>query len=385
MSGLTVFFYVQHLLGIGHLARASRIARALIDSGMQVKLVTGGLPVPGFPGPDIPNLALPPVAVPGGDFKGLVDADGKRVDQAFLDARAGLLLDAYRRIKPDIVMTEAFPFGRRQMRFELLPLLDAIEATRPRPVLVASLRDILQKRGRLDRDQETVDQVRRYFDLVLVHGDPTFAALGDSFPFADQISDKVAYTGLVCPPPPPPPTERFDVVVSAGGGAVGKDVVRAAVAAATEMPDVARWCIITGPNLPQADFDSMAALAPANVMLERFRPDLASLMQGARLSVSQAGYNTVGDILQAGCRALLVPYTAQGETEQADRAALLERVGRVSVMQDANLTGATLAQAIRKALAQPLSADALRIAVDGAARSAQILHDFVTVMRNRAQ
>ena len=37
-----VFFYVQHLLGIGHIARASRIANALQANGFDVVLVTGG-------------------------------------------------------------------------------------------------------------------------------------------------------------------------------------------------------------------------------------------------------------------------------------------------------------------------------------------------------
>ena len=45
-----VFFYVQHLLGIGHIARASRVARTLVADGFDVTLVTGGTPVPGFPG-----------------------------------------------------------------------------------------------------------------------------------------------------------------------------------------------------------------------------------------------------------------------------------------------------------------------------------------------
>jgi len=384
MSGPTVLFYVQHLLGIGHLARASRIARALIASGMQVTLVTGGLPVPGFPGPDIPNLILPPVSVRDGAFKGLINAEGQHADADYLAARAALLLDAFARMKPDIVMIEAFPFGRRQVRFELLPLLDAVAAARPRPLLVSSLRDILQKRGRLDRDQETVDQVRKYFDLVLVHGDPGFAALGDSFPLADQILDKVVYTGLVCPPPPPPPADRFEILVSAGGGAVGKELVHAAVDAAAEMPDLAPWCVVTGPNLPQVEFDKLTAKAPANITLVRFRSDLASLMAGARLSVSQAGYNTVGEVLQAGCRALLVPYTGQGETEQADRAALLARAGRVSVLQGEGLTSTNLAQAIRKALDWSPTQGALPIAVDGAARSAQVLADAVAALRSRA-
>ncbi len=383
MTAPKVMFYVQHLLGIGHLARASRVARAMIARGMTVTLVTGGMPVPGFPGDDIPHVALPPIAVRDGAFKGLVTADGIPADAAFLAARTALLLDTYHRLQPDLVMVEAFPFGRRQVRFELLPLIDAIEATPLRPLLVSSLRDILQRHGRPDRDMETVDQVRNHFDLVLVHGDPTFAALGDSFPYADLIADKVAYSGLVVPNPPPSAVENFDVLVSAGGGAVARDLVTTAVAAAAMMPDLARWCVITGPNLAQDAFDHLAAIAPPNVRLERFRPDLASLMSGAGLSVSQAGYNTVGDILQAGCPALLVPYTAQGETEQADRAERLAALGRVSVLADTDLTAEGMVQAIRAAIAQPLSRNAPAIAVDGAAQSAEILFSLVTKLRDQ--
>lgn len=54
-----VFFYVQHLLGIGHLARASRIASALAADGFDVTVVTGGTAVPGFPSADLKHVALP--------------------------------------------------------------------------------------------------------------------------------------------------------------------------------------------------------------------------------------------------------------------------------------------------------------------------------------
>lgn len=373
----SVFFYVQHLLGIGHLARASRVARAMLARGMQVTLVTGGLPVPGFPGADIPHIALPPIAVADGAFAGLVTASGQPADAGYLEARKNQLLAAYHAAKPDIVMIEAFPFGRRQVRFELLPLIEAIDATHPRPALVSSLRDILQRRSKPGRDEETVALIRRAFDLVLVHGDPSFAALGDSFALADQIADRIAYSGLVCPPAPAPSDESFDVVVSAGGGAAGKHLIAAAVGAARLLPDLPRWCIITGPNLSQPDYDSLGRNLPANVTLARFRPDLASLMTGARLSVSQAGYNTVADILMAGCHALLVPYAVDGETEQTDRAERLARIGRVGVIPETALSDATLAAAIRREIARPLPAQALHINVDGAARSAEILSDLV--------
>ncbi len=177
-----VFFYVQHLLGIGHIARASRIAKALQADGFDVVLVTGGTPVPGFPGEGIRHVELPPIAVSDGNFAGLVDSSGKPVDDDFKRLRTDMLIGAYHGAKPDIVIIEAFPFGRRQVRFELLPLLDEIEDSEPRPLVMASLRDILQEKTKPGRDEETVSLVKKHFDAVLVHGDPDFARLEDTFP-----------------------------------------------------------------------------------------------------------------------------------------------------------------------------------------------------------
>ena len=43
-----VFFYVQHLLGIGHLRRAATLARAMAAGGFDVLLVSGGAPLDGL-------------------------------------------------------------------------------------------------------------------------------------------------------------------------------------------------------------------------------------------------------------------------------------------------------------------------------------------------
>lgn len=372
-----VMFYVQHLLGIGHLARASRIAQALVSDGFEVLVVTGGLPVNGFPGTGVNHLALPPIAVGDAGFSGLVDENGHAVDDAFRQRRTALLLDAFHDFRPDIVVTEAFPFGRRQVRFELLPLIDAIEATQPKPLLLTSLRDILQERAKPGRDEETVALVKAHFDHVLVHGDPAFVRLEETFPLADEITGKVIYTGLVAPAPPPSPAEQFDVVVSAGGGAVGKALLDAALEASSIVHDVKTWCLITGPNLPQADFDALQAKAGANVRLERFRTDFAALLSVARLSVSQAGYNTVCDIMRAGCRALLIPFAAGGETEQTSRAVRLSGLGLAQVLEEADISGIRMADSIGQALAlAPPSSYPLQL--DGAAQTARIMRQLLT-------
>jgi len=108
-------------------------------------------------------------------------------------------------ITPDVLIVETFPFGRRVMRFELLPLLEAARAMRPKPLIACSVRDILQERGKPGRAEETVDTIGKYYDLVTVHGDPKFASFGETFPLADGLAKQISYTGLVSGPPPPSP------------------------------------------------------------------------------------------------------------------------------------------------------------------------------------
>lgn len=368
---MKVMFYVQHLLGIGHLARASRIAQAMAADGVQVTVVTGGMPVPGFPAPGITHIALPPIAA-GDGFADLVDADGHPIDDAFRAMRRDALLAAFDDLRPDVLLIEAFPFGRRQVRFELLPLLDAAHARPDRPLIAASVRDILQAGRKPGRDRETVDALAA-FDAVLMHGDPSFARIEESFPLAAEIADKVHYTGLVAPPPPQA-SARFDVVVSAGGGAVGAPLIAAAMGARGLLPDHLTWCVLTGPNLPQADYDAIAARAGDRLAVHRFRPDLAGLLAGAGVSVSQAGYNTVCDVLQAGCRAVLVPFASGGETEQTLRAEKLAALGLVTALPEIGLSAAAMAAAIGDA-PRP---GRVTLRLDGAQETVRILRQMTS-------
>jgi predicted glycosyltransferase len=371
-AGSKILFYVQHLLGIGHLARASRVAAALQNDGFAVTMVTGGLPVRGFPPSQLDHIALPAVTSASEAFSGLINAEGCPVDEAFKARRRDLLIETLHELQPDIVVIEAFPFGRRQMRFELLPLLDAIAGMNPRPKLVTSVRDLLQERVKSGRNEETVELLNAHFDLVMVHGDPKFARLEDTFPLTANIRPPVGYTGLVAAPPPALPNENFRVLVSAGGGAAGADLVKATIEAARLLPDAENWALITGPNLPQAIYDAATTEAPPGLRLFRFREDFPSLLSGAELSVSQAGYNTVCDVLRAGCRSLLVPFSAGGETEQTARARRLERLGLATTLPEQGLTGWQLAAAIAEALARP-KPPAAALDLDGANGAATLL------------
>jgi len=120
LSRKRVFLYVQHLLGIGHLKRAVTLARALVDEGIEVTLASGGVEVPGLAPEGAHFVQLPPAAAPDLQFRTLVDAHGKTVDEAWRSRRREALLTAWRTARPHALVLELFPFGRRQMRFELL-------------------------------------------------------------------------------------------------------------------------------------------------------------------------------------------------------------------------------------------------------------------------
>ncbi|WP_137129141.1 glycosyltransferase [Rhizobium sp. FY34] len=379
-----VFFYVQHLLGIGHLVRASRIANALNEAGMDVTLVTGGNKIDGFPAANVRHVQLPPVFAASSGFSGLADEQGHKIDDAFKAMRKARLLEAFEKAAPDAVLIEAFPFGRRQMHFELLPLMEAIEASNPRPLLFSSVRDILQENRKAGRDEETVTLAKRYFDGVLVHGDESFVRLEETFPLAREIAERVHYTGLVAPDEPAPATDHFDVVVSAGGGAVGASVLQASLEACKILADRRSWLLIAGPNMPAEDFERLNADAPETVTIVRFRRDFSNLLMNAQVSISQAGYNTVGDLLRARCACVLLPFSSGGETEQTVRAEKLQALGFAEMVTEDELTGESLALAIRRATEPGKARPALALSLDGARQTAALIDRLVAEKRSTA-
>ena len=376
---MKVMFYVQHLLGIGHLVRASRIASALLEAGHEVFMVSGGLPVAGFPPAGVALEQLSPLRSADSSFSTLADEHGMPVDEAMRGKRRQQLMAAYDRISPDCLIIEAFPFARRQMRFELLPLLEHVHRRQAprRAMVVSSVRDIVQPKSR-ERDKATAELVGKYFDLVLVHGDERFAGFSDTFSEAGAIADRLAYTGIVAPAAPAADdgcSRQFDAVVSAGGGAVGAALLDAAVGARplTRLAD-GRWLVVTGPNLPDDAFARLRAAQSPGLTLTRFEPGLAGLIGSARLSVSQAGYNTVADMLSGSAAGVLVPFEGAGEREQLVRAQRLAALGRVSVVRECELDAPGLAAAIETALdlAHP---DDLPVDLNGARNSALLVEE----------
>jgi predicted glycosyltransferase len=369
---MRVFFYVQHLLGVGHLKRAATLAGALSARGFEVTLASGGAPVRGL---DV-AVQLPPASAADATFKSLVDEHGQPVDADWKRRRSAVLLDAWRACAPHALVIELFPFGRRQMRFELLPLLEDAKLVARRPLVVCSVRDLIQRNP--EREAETLALVERFFDRILVHGDARLASFERTFHAAARLAGRLHYTGYVVEQAPfAGPAGAGEVLVSAGGGAVGARLLETAILARPHtLLREATWRVLAGINCSEAQFRSLAQQAKPGVIVERSRQDFSGLLANCALSISQAGYNTVAESLQARVRTVLVPFAAEGESEQTLRARLLAERGAVQMVEESALAPDTLAAAVNQAVRGPRPGPGL-VELDGARRSAELLHSWL--------
>jgi predicted glycosyltransferase len=356
MTRLSVFLAVTHLLGTGHLTRIAALGRALAKAGHTVTLVTGGRPLPILDATGLRLVQLPPVHCVGTDFRTLLAEDGHPVTSAMLDARRDQLVEAFRAASPDVVVTELFPFGRRQLAAEFEALLDVAVARTPRPAILCSVRDILNPPSKQEKAAEVLERLGRAYDAVLVHGDPDVVPLGLSWPPDPTLDRRLVYTGYIASPHQPAEAGgdgADEVVVTASGGASGLPLYRAAVAAAGLKASRRRWRILVGHGVEQADFARLVAEAPARCIVERARPDFRDLLDRAAVVVSQAGYNTVVEIVQAQARAVLVPFDEGNEKEQTLRASVFGRLGLADTVPAARLTPERLLDAVEARLDSP--------------------------------
>ena len=378
----SVLIAVTHLLGSGHLVRAANLARALAQGGFAVTLASGGMPLRSMEGEPLAFVQLPPIKTEGTDFRTLLDEGGQPIEPERKAARIAMLEELAARLRPDAVIAEHFPFGRRQLAEEFLALIAAVKAARPEALVLSSVRDVLVT-PRPDRIVEAEERIAGLFDAVLVHGDAGFLSLDRSWPVGEGLAEKLRYTGYLADDRPAGTVqENGEIIVSGGGSAAALPLFACAVAAARLDRSERRWRLLAGRGMTDSDLALLAAEAPEKVVIERARPDFPALLAGCAVSISQAGYNTVLDLVAAGRPAIVVPFDAGNETEQTVRAEAMERAGLARCFRlSGDFVGdaVALADAVGEAIgAQP---PALPIDRDGAARSAAIVKELLAEAR----
>ena len=199
-----IAFLCCHLSGTGHLVRTLALAHATAAVGAQVLVIGGGRPLGHIDLKGIDFLQLPPVQVPDFDFSTLRTPDGAVAGEAYLAARRAALENALTGFRPDALVTELFPLGRRKLAAEFEAAIAATRIANRSAAIIASVRDIPEPPSKPARLEQAADCLRHHYDPLLVHGDACFVALSETWPLPGDLTPMIHQTGDVADDPPPP-------------------------------------------------------------------------------------------------------------------------------------------------------------------------------------
>jgi predicted glycosyltransferase len=376
-----IFIYVQGLSGTGHFVRMFEVARALAPHH-DVLLLDGGRTVPRPPAP-VERFGLPRICRgPDGE---VAAADPRQPIGDVLRTRRDLLEQAIRRLRPDILLIEDFPFSKWEMAREILDTIRWARESNERLRVVCSLRDIGTRNRRRIDIADHPGRVRRtlseHFDLAVVHADPNIVRIEEHLPWATAIEVPIRYTGFVSQKvagTKKPDGERFRVVV-ATGGAASTLLVPLAVRAWRHVTEATSGRSSHGliVFLPADASDEELAhargeIADPTIEIRPFSAEFLECLSSADVSVSHAGYNTCTNIMETRTPAVLLPNPCL--SDQPLRARLLARLGLAEVLDLSVTEPAQLAAAIRRQNERDIPH--LRVDLSGAERTRLILEQL---------
>lgn len=337
-----------HLTGTGHLVRILALARAALRFGHEATVISGGRPLAHVE-PGVPFVQLPPVLVQGFEFTTLREPSGVPVSASYMAGRRRLLCETLAALRPDALVTELYPFGRRVLGAEFDAAIVAARAAEPGCAVVASVRDIPEPKPR--RLAETAARLTAEYDGVLAHGDAGFLPLSTTWPLPEEAARMVHHTGYVGVTAMPARPRGEEVLVAVGGGVLGRRLLEVAAQAAARSRR--RWRLLVGGADAAEVAGRVAADAPANVTAEPARPDYRDLLAGAGCSVSLCGYNTAVELARCTTPALLVPSEEADEKEQLIRAGRFAEFEGFALMRMDSVTPGALAGAAEALAAGP--------------------------------
>ena len=341
---MRVAILVTHLLGTGHLKRASLLADGFVQAGHDAIVLSGGFPAPNASPKNATLIQLTPVRSDA-TFSALYGENGEATP-ALLAQRKIEIGETLTGFAPDMLITELFPFGRRKLAAEFETAIEAADGA----LIYSSIRDILQYPRKAGRSDEAEARFATLYDGAFVHGDDALVPLDDSWPLPDLLRGKVHYTGYIAETDPTNPTGSNgtgETLVAAGGGSVGDRLFEVAATAGDSS-----WRLLVGGNDRDERIARFRTLGGSTI-IGPTRPDFRDLLGNADLAILQCGYNTAMDVIQTGVRAVFVPFEGDGETEQITRARAFAKRFGCGLVREADLSVDALKAEVRRVLDTP--------------------------------
>jgi len=374
---------------MGHLRRSLKIARHLVERepAASVLVATGSRVAHRFELPEsVDYLKLPAITKLANDR---YVADGLRLESADVFAvRSAVLQAAVRHYAPDVLLVDRYPLG---VSGELEPALRTLRSCRPEAQVILGLRDILDDPKVVSEEWQRKGHqqaIARYYDRVLVYGDPRVYDIVNEYGLVDPVARMVTFTGYLGEADAGEPAaevrarlgvdDRPFAVCTAGGGKDAGHIANAFLDAMEQLRGEGwQGLLVTGPCLDERARALVTARARlVNVRVETFVADLPAHLAAADVAVAMGGYNTMCELLALAVPAVIIPRTTP-RVEQLIRATRFAEIGAVELLHPDHLSGATLQRAMhrRSAVSRSKVRAAIGATTDlrGLDRAAQLL------------
>jgi predicted glycosyltransferase len=331
MSLPKIIIHCQYVYGLGHFVRALHLAQGL-SKYFDVYFLNGGEPVKNF---DIDTaiqfIQLPAIYKKEGSTELSSVSEHLTLSKCF-ELRDEIIFETIQKVKPDVVITEHFPFGFL-FKKEATKLIDYAKKSNTKTKIVCSVRDVIESSKGGTNDPDTVNILNKLYDLLLIHGDEKLISMSSSFPLFTKIKTPIVYTGYVIDENLSSSAIRSkNILVSVAGGRVGSELLNAVIKAFELIREKCQHNLVVFNGAFNKDFEGL--LQDDRIKYSTFnRYEFLKQLAQSDISISLGGYNSMSESLYAGNKVVIYNREFLGSNEEQDiRISTFKNLGLIDII-----------------------------------------------------
>ena len=371
-----ILIHCQYVYGLGHLVRALQLAKGLIND-FDVYFLSGGETVQGIYIDSNIHFIQLDALYKEEDSNMLSSVNEDLTTDECLSNRKKVINELLQDVRPDIVLTEHFPFGFLFER-EVLNLILQAKSANHKVKFVSSVRDIIESKKGSESDNKTVDILNQHYDLLLVHGDDKIIPLENSFSLSNKVTIRQVTTGYIIDNSLNRNKKRKKtILVSVAGGRIGGELKDAVINAYRIIQNEINHTLLVfngafGSNVEQKYINE-------NIKYLKFdRSVFLEELSQSDVSISLGGYNTTVESLYTGNKILIYSREFLGQNfEQEIRISSLAGLGLITSLDPQDLEENKLASILLDTINLQSSPYDVNVNFEGVERSIQEIKELI--------
>lgn len=284
--------------------------------------------------------------------------------------RQNYILNKIKIIKPHVFVTDFFPFGNKDLQYELFPVIKYLKSRS------AKIYSSVMHPYFVRMDIKWLISACDLYDGIFIHaprdldikyfagciGKEKFISRREYLSFFNRIDKKTVYTGYVLP------EETFNqqylkerkgdkktVFISRGGGAFYPKIISASLLSIKYLPEEFTFRIAAGPATSDKEmkvFKECLRKIPENrVVFKKYEKNFSRYLSDCNLFLGTAGYTNSAQLLYLRKKAILIPFRGYSpkifHAEQLSHARLLKDYAGATILEYSRLNPRNIARLIQ--------------------------------------